>query len=305
MLHIIPNRCFMSKDKKLAPVIAICNHKGGCGKTTSVVNLASEFGRNGCGVLVVDLDPQGNASNHIGAVRYEKLLSNITLLFCDPSSRTDISKILEAVHSNVNPGFENVWYIPSAQSLDKIVAETIKITSPRPSEELKVRLDKIREAFDVILVDCPPSLTTLTENAISAATHYITPIDTGTDYSISGWISLIEHIGKISEITNPDLEYLGALLTRHDQTKNVNKAIAFSVSELEKDLSTSGRLLPVYIHNSIKVGESSIVSAPIRKIAKSNKVTKDYEILATYLIKELKLSRSYAISGNKKEKLGV
>jgi chromosome partitioning protein len=111
---------------------------------------------------------------------------------------------------------------------------------------------------------------------------------------------LIEHIGKISEITNPDLEYLGALLTRHDQTKNVNKAIAFSVSELEKDLSTSGRLLPVYIHNSIKVGESSIVSAPIRNIARSNKVTKDYENLATYLIKELKLARSYAVSGNKK-----
>ncbi len=280
------------EDTKLAPVIAVTNQKGGVGKTTTVVNLAAEFARNGCNVLVIDLDPQGNASNHIGAVRYERITKNITQWLCDQSSRTDLSVIVASITDNVNPGFEGVCYIPSAKTIDKVVSETIKIASPRPAEELKARLDKVRGAFDIVLIDCPPTLTTLTENAISAATHYLTPIDTGTSYSTSGWISLMQHIDNIASVTNPDLEYLGALLTRHDAAKNINKAIALSVSALEKDLSENDRLLPVYIHNTIKVGEASLKNVPIRTIAKKHKITKDYEDLAKYLIKKINIQKS-------------
>lgn len=288
-------------NAKKTPIIAVCNHKGGTGKTTTVVNLAAECARKGCSVLVVDLDPQGNASNHIGAIRYEKISSNVATLLCDESSRNNPEKIMHAISKFVNFGFEGVEYIASAPSLDKIVGETIKVTSPRPAEELRIRLDKIRAIYDIILIDCPPTLTTLTENAISAASHYITPIDTGTDYSTSGWVSLVEHIDRISGVTNPDLEYLGALLTRHDETRNLNKSIAYLVQTLEEGMMPQESKLP-YIHSSVKVGESSIAKTPIRKVAPSNPVTKDYSDLADHLISRLNLTMSIGDSNKTKNR---
>jgi chromosome partitioning protein len=280
----------MDKNEYTTPIIAICNHKGGVGKTTTVVNLAAEFALKNCAVLVIDIDPQGNASDHIGSISYTKLNANVSWLFADPETRTDVSKIIQTIYEDVRPGFEGVSYIPSAQFLDKIVS---KIMSPRPLEELKLRVEKIASAFDIILIDCPPNLMTLTENAISTATHYIVPIDTGTNYSTSGWMALMEHIENVSSYTNPNLQYLGALLTRVE-SKNVNKAIAMTVEALESGGNEVGRLLPVQIRNAAKIGEASIKNEPVRKTDKSlrNKVAQDYDMLAEYLIKTLEIRKS-------------
>ncbi len=285
----------MSEDveKYLAPIIAICNHKGGVGKTTTVVNLAAEFGRKGCSVLVIDLDPQANASAHIGTKDPNLFEMNAISLFCDKKTRTNVALIAELISQDVNYGFENICYIPSTDQLDRVVTETLRIHSNRPLEELKVRLNLLRDSFDVILIDCPPSLTLLTGNAISAATHYIVPIDTGSDYSRTGWVSLMNYIKEKTEETNPELKYLGALLTRHSESTNAQKAIAQSLNEFKNEIiSESAIKLPVYIHSSTKVGEASINREPIRKTAKSNKVTKDYEDLADYLVSELSLQKS-------------
>ena len=279
-------------NEYLAPVIAITNHKGGVAKTTSVINLSAEFGRKGCSVLVIDLDPQGNASNHIGSIDFSKISNNAARLMCDPATKNDIAEIVSCVHTTVNPGFDNVHYVPSQMNLDKLVMETIKMSSSRPDEELKRRLDKIRAVFDIVLIDCPPSLTTLTNNAISAATHYIIPVDTGTDYSTSGLIGLMKHISDVSTETNENLEFLGVLLTRHDESKNANKAIAASVELLEKELSGAGRMLPVYIRSSVKVAEASLAKTSIRKIARSNNVTIDYNNLADHLLDRLSIRKS-------------
>jgi chromosome partitioning protein len=280
-------------ESYLAPIIAICNHKGGVGKTTTVVNLAAEFGRKGCAVLVIDLDPQANASTHIGSKEPNLFETNAISLFCDKKTRTDVALIAGLISQDVNDGFENVCYIPSTDQLDRVVTETLRIHSNRPLEELKVRLTLLRDSFDVILIDCPPSLTLLTGNAISAATHYIIPIDTGSDYSRTGWVSLMNYIMEKTEETNPNLQYLGALLTRHSEATNAQKAIAQSLNDFEI-IPGAGKKLPVYIHSSTKVGEASINREPIRKTAKSNKVTKDYEGLADFLVSELSLQQSLA-----------
>lgn len=281
------------EETYLAPIIAICNHKGGVGKTTTVVNLAAEFGRKGCSVLVIDLDPQANASTHIGTIDPNFFELNALSLFCDKRTRTNVALIADLISQDVNNGFENVCYIPANDQLDRIVTETLRIHSNRPLEELKVRLNLLRDYFDVILIDCPPSLTLLTGNAISAATHYIIPIDTGSDYSRTGWVSLMNYIMEKTDETNPNLQYLGALLTRHSESTNAQKAIAHSLNEFRSEkIPEAGKRIPVYIHSSTKVGEASINREPIRKTAKSNKVTQDYEDLADYLIAELILRKS-------------
>lgn len=281
-------------DEYKTPVICILNHKGGVGKTTTVVNLAAEFASKGCSVLAIDLDRQGNLSDHIGVVSHTRLEKNVSNLFCDPETVTNVSKIVECIHDNVREGFAGVSYIPSSQFLDKDVA---KLISPRPLEELKMRLQKITYAFDVVLIDCPPNLMSLTENAISAATHYIVPIDTGTNYSATGWVALMQHVDFVSSYTNPDLEYLGALLTRVE-SKNVNKAIGMVVHELESDGKDGGRMLPVQIRNATKIGEASIKNLPVRCVDRTarNKVAQDYEELAQHLIDRLSLRKQLLIT---------
>lgn len=285
----------MSKkaESYLSPIIAVCNHKGGVGKTTTVVNLAAEFGRKGCSVLVIDVDSQANASTHIGSKDPNLFEKNAISLFCDKKTRTNVALLAELISQDVNDGFENVCYIPSTDLLDVVVTETLRIHSNRPLEELKVRLNLLRDSFDVILIDCPPSLTLLTGNAISAATHYMIPIDTGSDYSRTGWVSLMTYITEKAQETNPELKYLGALLTRHSESTNVQKAIAQSFNKFETEIiPEAGKKLPIYIHSSTKVGEASINREPIRKTAKSNKVTKDYDDLAEFLLVELSIQKS-------------
>jgi chromosome partitioning protein len=272
------------------PIIAIINAKGGVGKTTTAVNLAAEFAAKNHAVLVIDVDPQGNASDHIGVVSYTRLNANVSELFANPETRTDIAKILETISTDVRPGFEGVNYIPSAMYLDKIVS---KVNSPRPLEELKSRIDKIAHLYDVILIDCPPNLMTLTDNAISAATHYLVPIDTGTSYSASGWMTLMEHVHDVASYTNPELQYLGALLTRVE-SRNVNKAITSMMEDSDSHINHAGRLLPVQIRNATKIGEASIKNKPVKMTDASarNKVAKDYEELASYLIETLGIRQS-------------
>lgn len=289
----MPNQ--LEESQYLAPIIACTNHKGGVAKTTTIVNLAAEFGRKGCSVLVVDLDPQGNASSHIGKADPNMCEKNAIHLFCDRNTRLDKKRVAELIQTDVNPGFENVSYVPSNEDMDNIVTETLRTKSNRPAEELKARLQLMRDVFDVILIDCPPSLNLLTGNAISAATHYIIPVDTSTDYSRSGLLRLANFIEYTSSETNPGLIYLGALLTRHSESINAQKAVAFEVESIEENMRGStgnGGVLPVYIHNSSKVGEASILRVPVRKIARTNKVAEDYRNLADFLMEKLALQKS-------------
>lgn len=283
----------LNKNYK-APIIAVANHKGGVAKTTTVVNLSAELGRLGCNVLVVDLDPQGNASSHIGIINHNQFELNATNLLDDRTTRGNTASVAKLIKDEVNQGFNNVFYIPAHETLDS-VAETLRVKSNRPFEELKARLEFVRETFDVILLDCPPSLGLLTGNAISAATHFLIPVDTGSDYSRTGLISLLNYIQGLKEDTNPGLEFLGALLTKHSEATNTQKAVAQEVYRIENRVENRESLepmVPVYIHSSTKVGEASIRKMPVRKIARSNKVTLDYEKLAVHFAERLKLRKA-------------
>lgn len=269
------------KIKKPAAVISVAIQKGGSAKTTLAVNLAAELGSRGYNVLIIDVDPQANASAHISVAHPSTLSKNASTLF-----RGNIEEIMESIQIETNPGFENVHLIPGSLELDQSVEESLRNYSPRPYEEMRRRIGLLREAYDVIIIDTPPSLRLLTGNALAASTHYIVPIETSSQYPLYGVADLVAYIERIKESINPELVNIGVLISRHDERRRACKAILETVQE------KIGNILPVIIHAGAKVGDASIARVPIRKMEKDGRVAKDFAELATYLINTLGLEKS-------------
>jgi len=265
----------------LAPVVAITNHKGGVGKTTTAVNLAAELGLLGHNVLVIDLDPQANASLHLGVAHPASLGVNASALF----KAETVEAVADAIQTQVNPGFKNTHFIPGSLSLDH-VEDHLRAYSPQPYKELAARIEPLRSAYDILIIDCPPRLGLLSGNAIAAATHYLIPIETNSQYPLHGVTDLHAFINRMSKALNPGLANLGVLLTRHDERRRACKAIAQSAQDMV------GSILPMIIHSSAKVGEASVSRCPIRKIERDGRVTQDYQSLAAYLSQTLELKKN-------------
>lgn len=259
------------KDTK---VIAVANHKGGCGKTTTVVNLASEFARLGFSVLVVDLDPQANASLHIG----KKHPSEVPIT-CAELLLSSVEKLPLALHQDTNlPGVSLIY---GSLGLGK-TEDQLKDDTPRPSEELRVKLQPLRGLYDVILIDCPPSLKLLTSNALAASTHLIIPIESGSQYGLYGVTDLLKHVEKIRRV-NPDIELLGALLLKHDERQTVCKLIESAARE------QIGKLLPIKIPTSTKVNQAAMAQTSLHALDRSAKITREFKSLALLLVEKLGL----------------
>jgi chromosome partitioning protein len=253
-------------------VIAVANHKGGCGKTTTVVNLAAEFGRMGLKVLVVDLDPQANASLHIG----KKHPSEVPIT-CAELLMSEIEKVPLAIYEDTH--LEGVGLIYGSLSLGRI-EDKLREETPRPSEELRGKLAPLNGLYDIILLDCPPSLKLLTSNALAAATHLIIPIESGSQYGMYGVTDLVRHVEKIGKI-NPQLTLLGALLVRHDERQTVCRLIESAARE------QIGKLLPVRIPTSTKVNQAAMAQTSLHSLDRTAKVSREFRSLAYALATQL------------------
>ena len=252
-----------------AKIIAVANHKGGCGKTTTVVHLASELAAMSHRVLVIDLDPQANASLHIGIQHPSEISVTTAELLLG-----DITLLTEALQEETQ--IENVSLIYGSLSLGK-AEDQLKEEAPRPSEELTIKLELLKDLYDFILIDCPPSLKLLTSNALASATHVIIPIESGSQYGLYGVTDLLNHLEKIKRI-NPQLKLLGALLLRHDERQNVCKLIR------DEAIQQVGQILDTTIPQSTKVNQAAILQQPLYKLDKNSKVRKAFENLALEII---------------------
>ena len=260
-----------------AKIIAIANHKGGCGKTTTSVNLASELGRAGHSVLLIDMDPQANASLHIGLKHpsevpvscAELLLGDLELLPQSIQEETTLKNV-SLIGGSLNLGYAE---------------DKLREDAPRPSEELAQKISPLVHFFDVIIIDCPPSLKLLSGNALAAATHVIIPIESGSQYGLYGVSDLLKHIDKIRRI-NPELSILGGLLIRHDRRLTVCKLIEGAA---EKQF---GQLLPTRIPSTTKVNQAVILKKSIFDVDHSSKVSRAFYELAKYISEKLDLTRS-------------
>jgi len=265
----------MNENKiKKTVVIAVANHKGGCGKTTTVINLSAELAMMNLSVLVIDLDPQANASLHIGKQHPSEIP-----VTCAELLLSEVEKLPESIYDDTN--IEGVSLIYGSLALGKAEDE-LKDEAPRPSEELREKIKNLNGIYDVILLDCPPSLKLLTSNALAAATHLIIPVESGSQYGMYGVSDLMKLVEKIKRI-NPELELIGSLLIRHDARQTVCKLIEVSAKE------QIGNLIDVRIPTSTKVNQSAIARVSLHELDKRAKVSRAFKQLAEVIAEKLNL----------------
>ena len=207
---------------KQTRIITIANQKGGVGKTTSAVNLAASMGLAGLNVLVIDLDPQGNASTAFGIDHYE-----------DASGSFDVLLDGEPIAEMMSPaqGFDSLWVLPA--TLDLAGADIELITTveeaKRPFLLKQALADFLADhEMDYIFIDCPPSLGLLTINALAAVNEVLIPIQCEF-YALEGVQQLMRTIEFAKERLNPDLEISTILLTMYNSTTNLSASVVEDV----------------------------------------------------------------------------
>jgi chromosome partitioning protein len=206
----------------MGKIIAIANQKGGVGKTTTAINLSSSLAFAEARVLLVDMDPQGNASSGIGFETKGEYRSVYDVLI----GSVDIEEAI--VPSKV----DNLDILPSHINLT--AAEIELVTALSRETRLKKSLDKVRDKYKVILIDCPPSLGLLTVNALTAADSVLIPLQCEY-YAMEGLGQLLNTIRLIRESLNEELALEGILLTMYDPRNNLSKEVMTQIEEFFSD----------------------------------------------------------------------
>lgn len=198
-------------------IISICNHKGGVGKTTTVVNLAAGLAKLDKKVLVLDIDPQANASHTLGKVSpYDSKFTMYDVLM-------DKAKILSTSYQDSRN--ERIKLVPGHISLASAEHE-LRNSAIVGALALRRKVDElVAETFDYALIDCPPSLGILTVNALIASDYYAIPVEAASIYALQGIKFLQEIVEEVKDQINEGLTLLGVLITMYDHRTNISKAM--------------------------------------------------------------------------------
>ncbi|AGH96830.1 ParA family protein [Pseudobdellovibrio exovorus] len=203
--------------------ICISNQKGGVGKTTTTVNLSAALAQQGYRVLVVDMDPQGNASSGLGIKKHEVQDSNIYHVLIGEQNLQD------AVFKSPKDG---VWV--ATANPDLVGAEIELVDMPQREYRLKNALATVADQYDYVLIDCPPSLGLLTLNSLAAANSFLVPLQCEY-YALEGLSQLLNTAGLVKKSINPNLHIEGILLTMFDKRNNLGHQVVEEIRSHFKD----------------------------------------------------------------------
>ncbi len=256
----------------LGTVICVANQKGGVGKTTTTVSVAASLAKLGVRVLVVDLDPQGNASTGLGVRLDEGDASTYGVL-------VDGQDAAEAIRTTDVPGLA---LLPA--SLDLAGAEVELV--PAFSRELRLRraLEPSRTSYDLVLIDCPPSLGLLTINGLVAAHQVMVPIQCEY-YALEGLSQLLRTVELVSDNLNTDLELGGVVLTMYDGRTNLAQQVVDEVRNYFGD-----RAYETVIPRTVRLSEAPSFGQPITTFDPASRGARAYDRLAAEMVERFDLA---------------
>lgn len=253
----------------MGKIVAFANQKGGIGKTTSAINIAASVALAGKKVLMCDCDPQGNTTSGIGVNKKNLRESTYDILIGRCTAK-------EAV---VKTQYENLSVIPTNISLAGAEFELISLDDR--ATRLKSALAEIRDEYDYIFIDCPPSLGILTLNALAASDGVIIPMQCEY-FALEGLSQLMITIRKIKETLNPDLEITGILITMFQGRLNLSQMV---LAELKKYYAA--KLFKTVVPRSVRLSEAPSYGMPIAYYDKTSKGAEAYRDIAKELIERI------------------
>ena len=256
-----------SKSAKQTRIIAIINQKGGVGKSTTAVNLAAALGEQNKKVLLVDFDPQGNSTSGLGIEKED-------LEQCVYDALLNDAPVEELIHDTET---KKVFVVPATIQLAG--AEIELVSAMARETRLKELLAPVKDEFDFIFIDCPPSLGLLTINALAAADSVLIPIQCEY-YALEGVTKLLESMRMVKSRINKDLDTYGVLMTMYDSRTSLSNQVVDEVRNYFGD-KTFKTLIP----RTVKLSEAPSFGMPVINYAPNNKGAKAYRELAKEVIR--------------------
>ena len=250
----------------MGKIISVANQKGGVGKTTTTVNLSTILAKKGKKVLLIDADPQGNATSGLG-VEKEVEFSTYDILVND-------TELQETIESTV---IKNLYICPANMSL---AGAEVKLVSMMSREQrLKEKLEKVKESFDYIFIDCPPSLGLITLNSFTASDSVLIPVQCEY-FALEGLGQLLNTVNLVKKHLNKDIEIEGALLTMYDIRTNLSNQV---VKEVKKYFNN--KVYKNVIPRNVRVSEAPSYGMPITEYDPKSKGAKAYTKFAREFLK--------------------
>ncbi len=257
---------YTNGGRKLGKIVSVANQKGGVGKTTTTVNLSTILAKRGKKVLLIDTDPQGNATSGLG-IEKESDLSTYDLLITDVAAEDIIQET----------AIKNLYISPSNMNLAGAEVQLVSMMSRE--QRMKEKLDVIKDKFDFILIDCPPSLGLITLNAFTASDSVLIPVQCEY-YALEGLGQLLNTVELVRKHLNKNLYVEGAILTMYDIRTNLANQV---VREVKKFFQN--KVYKTVIPRNVKVSEAPSYGMPITIYDPKSKGARSYEKFAKEFLK--------------------